>query len=320
MNKEISPDLLTALQEHKSFIIIGHKDPDGDSLSSQLAMASFLKRRGKEAFPVSPGPFNRKEIAEKEKFFLKHIPDTESKEATLVVVVDCSTLDRIDYLAEETDGYKIAVIDHHSAGKTFGDIIYIDPDAPSVTYMIHNIIESMGETPTREEAELLLFGLATDTGFFRHLETGTGKVFKAAGRLIDAGGSPKEVFAEMYGNRTLESRILLGKLLMNSESLCGGRLIFVVETKEDVSRFGRENRDSDFLYQLLTGVEKVEAVALLRYESEYEISVGLRSTGDIDVGAIAKSFGGGGHKKAAGFSSENSFSEVKKDLLTVLCR
>ena len=165
----------------------------------------------------------------------------------------------------------------------------------------------------------MLFGLATDTGFFRHLETGTGKVFESAGKLVDAGGSPKDVFAEMYGNRTLESRILLGKLLINSESLCGGKLIFVVETKEDVARFGRENRDSDFLYQLLTGVEMVEAVALLRYESESEISVGLRSTGDIDVGAVAKSFGGGGHTKAAGFSSGNSFSEIKKDLLSILC-
>ncbi len=319
MDTQIPAELLESFQEYNSFIIIGHKEPDGDALSSQLALASFLNRKGKQAVPVSPGPFDRKEIAEKEKLFLRHIPETGLKESTLIVVVDCSTIERIGYLAKEAEGYRIAVIDHHSSGETFGDIRYIDPKAPSVTSMIQKIIEAKGDALTSTEAELLLFGLATDTGFFRHLESGTGEVFKSAGRLVDAGASPKEVFSEMYGNRSLESRILLGKLLMNAESLCNGRLVFVVETKEDVSRFGKNSRDSDFLYQLLTGVENVETVALLRYESETEISVGLRSTGKVDVGAIAKDLGGGGHKKAAGFSSGNSFSEIKKELLHLLC-
>lgn len=319
MNKKIPAELLESLQEYDSFIIIGHKEPDGDALSSQLALASFLNRKGKQAVPVSPGPFDRKEIAEKEKLFLRHIPETFLKESTLIVVVDCSTIERIGYLAKEAEGYRIAVIDHHSSGETFGDIRYIDSEAPSVTHMIQKIIEAKGDSPTITEAELLLFGLATDTGFFRHLESGSGQVFKSAGRLVDAGASPKEVFSEMYGNRSFESRILLGKLLMNAESLCNGRIIFVVETKEDVSRFGKNSRDSDFLYQLLTGVENVETVALLRYESETEISVGLRSNGTVDVGTVAKNFGGGGHKKAAGFSSGNSFSELKKELLHLLC-
>ncbi|RKX93220.1 MAG: bifunctional oligoribonuclease/PAP phosphatase NrnA [Spirochaetes bacterium] len=319
MKTQIPAELLESIREYDSFIIIGHKEPDGDTLSSQLALTSFLNRKGKHAVPVSPGPFDRKEIAEKEKLFLRHIPETTVKESSLIVVLDCSTIDRIGYLAQEVEGYRIAVVDHHSSGQVFGDVRYIDPKAPSVTYMIQKIIEEMGDAPNSAEAELLLFGLATDTGFFRHLETGTGHVFKSVSRLVDAGASPKEVFSEMYGNRSLESRILLGKLLMNAESLCSGRLIFVVETKDDVSRFGKNSRDSDFLYQLLTGVDTVETVALLRYESETEISVGLRSSGTVDVGAVAKKFGGGGHKKAAGFSSGSSFSEIKKELLNILC-
>lgn len=319
MTDKVPAELLNALETYDNFIIIGHREPDGDALSSQLALAGFLKRTGKTSYPVSPGPFDRYEIAEQEKYFLKNVPEDLSPENTMVVVVDCSTMERIGYLGNEIGKFTTGVIDHHSSGRTFGDIRYIDSKAPSVTYMIQKIIEQMGFTPTEEEAKLLLFGLATDTGFFRHLESGTGPVFKSAGKLVDAGASPKDSFARMYGDRTFESRKLLGKLLMNAESLCGGRIIFATETKEDTARFGKNNRDSDFLYQLLTGVHGVETVVLLRYESESEISVGLRSTGNTDVGAVAKIFGGGGHKKAAGFSSEKSFSEIKKQLLTVLC-
>ncbi len=319
MNIPVPHKLTEAFEKYDTFILIGHKEPDGDALSSQLALGSFLTRTGKKAIPVSPGPFDRREISDKEKYFKKHIPDGTDKKSALVVILDCSTLERIGYLAQEVKGFTIAVVDHHSSGQEFGDIRYIDPQAPSVTFMVNRIIETMGAVPTKEEAELLLFGLATDTGFFRHLEEGSAEVFKTAGKLVEAGSSPKRIFNEMYGNRTFESRKLLGILLSRAEKLCGGRIILTVETEEDVKTFGKENRDSDTLYQLLSGVEKTEAVILLRYENREEISVGLRSTGDIDVGSIAKGFGGGGHKKAAGFSSEKSFDEIKKDLMKEFC-
>ncbi len=311
--------LLSSLDQYEFFIIIGHEEPDGDALNSQLALGSFLKRKGKQISLVSTGPFVRPEINHLEKKFLKHVPAHLPKSSTLAVILDCSTLDRIGYLADEIQGFTTAVIDHHASGKSFGDITFIDSKAPSVTFLIQLIIEASGETPTPEEAKLLFFGLVTDTGFFRHLESDSGRVCKAAGRLVDAGASPKEAHYRMYGDRTMESRILLGKLLSRAESFCGGRLIIIKETKEDVAFFGKNNRDSDMLYQLLFSVRRVEIILLLRFETENEISVGLRSIRDIDVGAVAKEFGGGGHAKAAGFTWNQSFHAVEDSLIHIFC-
>ncbi len=311
--------LLSALDQYEFFVIIGHEEPDGDALNSQLALGSFLKRKGKQISLVSTGPFVRPEINYLEEKFLKHIPDNLPKTSTLAVILDCSTLDRIGYLADEIQGFTTAVIDHHASGENFGDITFIDSKAPSVTFLIQIIIEAAGEVPTPEEAKLLFFGLVTDTGFFRHLESDSGRVCKAAGRLVDAGASPKEAHYRMYGDRTLESRILLGKLLSRAESFCGGRLIIIRETKEDVAYFGKNNRDSDMLYQLFFSVKGVEIIVLLRYEKENEISIGLRSIRDIDVGAVAKKFGGGGHAKAAGFTWNQSFHAIEDILIRIFC-
>ncbi len=317
MDTSVPKDIITAIKNFNSFIIIGHREPDGDALSAQIALGSFLERKKKSVILVSPGPFDRPEIANQEKLFLKHIPASLSKNTTLTVIVDCSTIDRIGYLAGEIESMKIVVIDHHSSGKPFGDYKFINSEAPSTTFLIQQIIEAFKDVPTPEEADLLFFGLATDTGFFRHLDFGSGDTLKAAGRLVDAGTSPKEAHFRMYGNRTFESRELLGILLAKAVPFFNGKLVLVKETEVEVSRFGKQSRDSDILYQLLFSVKQVEVILLLRYESENEISVGLRSINNVDVGLVAKMFSGGGHKKAAGFTWAGTFDTIQNKLIDI---
>jgi len=315
---EIPANLLFELKQRSSFILIGHKNPDGDCLSSQLALGSFLERMGKEVSLISPGPFDRKEIHEKEKLFLSHIPRNLDKKNSLVIILDCSTIDRIGYLSNEINGYNIAVVDHHNNGSSFGDIKYIKPSAPSVTFLVYEIIKTFNMLPNKKEARLLLFGIATDTGFFRHLESGTEKVFQTVSDLTKQGASPKDAFTEMYGGRSLNSKILLGRLLNRIRTEFNGKLIISYETQEDLTDFGTENRDSDAFYQQIQGVENVEVIVLVRYENENEISVGLRSKHYADIGSVAKSFGGGGHKKAAGFTWNGTPDEITTKLIEKL--
>ena len=315
---KVPQKLLIELKQRSSFILIGHKNPDGDCLSSQLALGSFLERTGKQVSLVSPGPFDRKEIHEKEKLFLSHIPENLNKKDSLVIILDCSTIDRIGYLASEISSYNIAVVDHHNSGSSFGDIKYIKPSAPSVTFLVHEIIKAFNILPNTEEAKLLLFGIATDTGFFRHLESGTEKVFQTVSDLTKQGASPKDAFTEMYGGRSLKSKILIGRLLSRIRSEFNGKLIISYETKEDLTDFGTENRDSDAFYQQIQGVENVEVIVLIRYETENEISVGLRSKHYADIGSVAKSFGGGGHKKAAGFTWNGTSNEITEKLIGII--
>ena len=303
--------ILNFLKRYKNFAIIGHEEPDGDCLSSQLALKSFLKRLSKEAVCYSPGPFLRPEVRDLEGEFSK-----ESVEAAdAAIVVDCSTLDRIGRYSDDIKALPTSVIDHHSAGIPFGDVRYIDPGAPSVTFQILKVFDAAGLNPNLGEAELLFFGLCTDTGFFRHLGRDSKAVFAASERLVSAGASPKETFARMFGNRSYDSRKLLGRLLERAEQKFSGRLLITWESTEELEEFGKHLRDSDALYQQLQVVRGCDIVVLVRQESKEACSVGLRSSGDVDVGEIARDFGGGGHSGAAGFNYPGLAFNVARDIV-----
>ena len=316
--KTVPQNILNALAEWDSYLLIGHREPDGDCISSQLALAWFLQRSGKQTHLISPGPFQRPELETMKHHFSAHVPPEIDHHTTAVIVLDCSTLDRIDYLAEEIAGLPVIVIDHHSSGNSFGDYRFIDSAAPSVTYLILHIIEAAGSTPTEQEAQVLLFGLATDTGFFRHLTAHTGDTFEAAARLTSAGANPNQIFREMYGGRPLASKQLLGLLLNRARGYAGGRVLITYETLEEQELYGIENRDSDTLYQQLQSIKGCEAVALIREESPGECSVGLRSNFFVDVGKIALEMGGGGHARAAGFTWRGSRESAEARIRTAL--
>lgn len=318
--KEIPHQLSDILKSGESFVLLGHSEPDGDCIGSQLALGRYLERKGKQVSLVSPGPFQRVELEAYKKDFRSHIPRELDKKKTIAVILDCSTLERIGHLADELGDMKVAVIDHHSSGRTFGDIRYIDPSSPSVTLMVLRLIEAMGDIPSPEEAQILLFGLATDTGFFRHIEGKKAWVFEAIGRLSEYGASPKQVFRSMYGGRSLLSRQLLGLLLSRTSSHCDGRVLFTYETLDDLTLYGKENRDSDVLYQQLQGVSNCEVVVFIREEEPGLCSVGLRSVSTVDVGKIALSFGGGGHALAAGFSWNGSRQSAEEAVMEVVYR
>ncbi len=318
MDVKAPQELIDFLKAHERFIILSHKEPDGDCVGSSLALAHFLARIGKSASVFSPGPFKRPEIDAFKGFFSTSLPGPEVLVGAAVIVVDCSTLERIGDFAEVISGLPVAVIDHHSSGNVFGDVRYILPAASSVSILIQFIIETWGLTPDAQEAEFILFALCTDTGFFRHLEGGSEEVFKAVARLVASGASPKAAHLMMYGGRSLESKLLLGRLLARSEGLAGNRIIYTYETLEEKEAFGAENRDSDTLYQSLQGVKGCEAVVLIREEAPGECSVGLRANNELDVGEIAKTYGGGGHRKAAGFTFYGKRDDIKRVVLEVL--
>jgi phosphoesterase RecJ-like protein len=313
------PDALVQfIRTGSKFIIAGHKEPDGDCVGSQLALCSALRRTGKEAIPCSAGPFKRTEIASYAARFTA-VPGETDKAGAKVIIVDCSSIDRTGDLETHLRGLPSAVIDHHASGDlpepSADSVIFLDAQAPSVTFMILSVIEALGLTPTKAEAELLFFGLCTDTGFFRHLDETGAETFAAAERMVRAGANPKATFQAIDGGKSLDSRILLGHILSRAESLFDGRLILSFEDYEDNRRFGLEGRDSGSLYQLLQSVAGVEAVVIIRQETPENCSAGLRSRDRIDVAAIAASFGGGGHKNAAGFTVNGTIPDIKSKII-----
>lgn len=305
------------IDSHNTFLIAGHKEPDGDCISSCLGVSYILSHLNKSYTLLNAGPFKRNEIKKFSGFFTSEIPfmtQSERDECGLIIV-DCSELMRLGELDGDIKGFDTFVIDHHKTSEAEGNCI-IDPSAPSACSIVQQLFESIIGKMTAEEAHTLFFGLATDTGFFHFLNTDSAEVFRAAGRLVEAGVNPRTVYDETTSGKPWNTRKLLGIMLSRAERKLDGKLIITYETMEDTHKYGTEGRDSDALYQLMLAVQGVEAVVFIRQETEHSCTLGFRSRDKVDVSAVAAKFGGGGHKNAAGGSVEGRI----ETLLPAICK
>ncbi|MDR2766749.1 MAG: bifunctional oligoribonuclease/PAP phosphatase NrnA [Treponema sp.] len=295
------PDLLLDfIHQGAKFLLAGHKDPDGDCVGSQLALASALKRLGKEVILCSAGPFKRPELFPYAGLFTAQIPE-ENRKGARVIITDCSDLERTGDLEPQLKGLPLAIIDHHATNDSEGGVLlFLDIKAPAVTFMVFALIEALGLAVSKEEAEYLFFGLCTDTGFFRHLDHTGAEAFRRAARMVELGANPKLTFNAINGGKSLESRKLIGLVLARVKTYYGGKLVVSSEEYEETQELGAQGRDSDTLYQLLLAIKGVEAIAIVRQEKPDSCSLGLRSRDWVNVAKIAQEFGGGGHKNASG--------------------
>lgn len=315
--KPVPEELLQFLRDYDHFHVLGHVDPDGDCIGSQIGLSLFLNRLGKSTSLVSPGPFERTEVRHFSSRFSTAL-EAKVSDREAIAIVDCSTLDRIGPLAEQLDGRPVAVIDHHATGEIFGDVRHIDSSIPATTLLVQAIIEALDDIPSKDEAEMLFFGLATDTGFFRFLDSRSSDVFHAASRLVAGGASPRDTSALISSGRTFASRKLIGRLLNRATAYAEGRFILTYMTAQERTEFGKENRDSDALYSLLLSIEGCQAIAFLREESETVCKGSLRATGEVDVGEVASHLGGGGHQKAAGFLNRDSLNATIEKVVSLV--
>ncbi|MDR2740435.1 MAG: bifunctional oligoribonuclease/PAP phosphatase NrnA [Treponema sp.] len=310
----VPPALLDFIRRGSKFLLAGHKEPDGDCVGSQLALGSVLRRMGKEVILCSAGPFKRTEIMSYAGEFTAKLGEKD-REGGRVILLDCDSRARTGDLEPFLEGFPIAIIDHHATGDRSVPLLYLNPEAPSTTVLVLELVEALGFRITAEEAELLFFGLATDTGFFRHVDDRGAETFRCAARLVAAGANPKKAFQAIHGGKSLDSRILMGKILSRIRPYYAGKLLLTTETLEDTTRYGLAGRDSDSLYQLLQSVAGVEVIVIIRQESPENCTIGFRSRDTVDVAAIAAQFGGGGHKNAAGLSLAGTIEGIELKIL-----
>jgi len=317
---EVPSKVLEAIRNATVAIVVGHVGPDGDCIHSQIAAQKLLQKLGVEAHLVNAGPFARKEIKHYEPLFAPHVDKQLYERSPLVVMVDCSTLDRIGYIADEIEGLTILTVDHHSSGTQFSDLSYIVPKSYSTSLNIMQLYKAQEVEITTEIAGHIFFGLATDTGFLKFLGPYRGETFCLMAELVDLGVSPNDIFNRMEGGNTFESQLFLAKLLLQVKSMFDGRLMIATETKNDLQLYGIENRPTDSLYAHLLGVDDVEVVLYFKIVDKDVWEVGMRASHSsvIDVGAIASKFDGGGHRRAAGATIVGTYDHILKQLVTII--
>lgn len=312
----ITPQKLSSfrnfIDSHKSFIIAGHKEPDGDCISSCLGISFILDKMNKPYVMVNAGPFKRPEIKQYADLFKDSLPfmlQSERDECGLIIA-DCSEIARLGEIDGDFKGFDTFIVDHHKTASVTGDNTIIDPSSPAAACLVQQLYEGLIGRMTREEASVIFTGMATDTGYFRFLTENSAEVFKATARLVEYGANPKEIYSFITGGKAWNTRKLLGIMLDRAERYCNGKLVVTWETMEDTRKYGQEGRDSDALYSSMLAVEGVEAVLFIRQETEHSCTAGFRSKEKCDVSAIAAKFGGGGHKNAAGTSVEGKIETL----------
>jgi phosphoesterase RecJ-like protein len=317
---EVEPEVLSVIHDSTVAIVVGHISPDGDCIHSQISMGKLLQSLSVEVHLVNAGPFSRKEISQYEPMFSSHIDQQLKDKNPLVVMVDCSTLDRIGYLGEEIEGLKTLVVDHHASGARFGDLSYIVPKSFSTTLCIMQLYKALDVKLTNEIAKHIFFGLATDTGFMKFIGPYRGETFNLISELVETGVSPNEIFNDMEGGHTLASRRYLGILLASTQALLDNKVMMCIEEPNQFDKYEPSDRPSDTLYAQLLGIEGAQVVLYFKHIKGDTWEVGFRAshTSLVDVGKIAATFGGGGHRKAAGATVTIPFDTLKEKLLTLI--
>ncbi len=289
--------------------IIGHIHPDGDCIGSILAMYNYITEnyKGKtvqvyaESFPSS---FRFLSGSRK----IKHEPLNERYD--LAISLDVSSLDR---LGQFEDIYNSAIstvcIDHHVSNPGFGDLCYIIGGASSACEVLSDLLDmdKVGE----KIANCLYLGMVHDTGVFKYSST-TRKTMELAGLLIEKGVKPDYIIDETFYKKTYKQNKLMSRVVLDSELYDDGRIIIGVATKNMFREYKCTTLDTDGIVEQLRLTDGVE-VAIFAYQitrKGYKFS--LRSKSVVDVSAIAVSFGGGGHIRAAGFETQDYSGAMKK--------
>ena len=296
------------IRSRERFILTAHEGPDGDALGSLLGMHHLLKQLGKDSvmFLASkefPLPIEYRFLPLEEVFH--EAPADMADRAA--VFLDCGNIDRmpVDFLA--ADGVFTINIDHHHDNTLFGDVNLVEVDASSTAEIVYELSVLLGARITPEMASALYVGLVTDTGKFMYENTNA-RTHRIAADLIDAGVHVDETYRRLYEHVPIEKLRLLSCALDGIQYHCEDRLVLAYIAAGDYEASGASEEMTEGIIDHLRSVEGARVAALIRDlgdRGRAARKVSLRSSdGEVDVSAIARERGGGGHKRAAGFSTD----------------
>ena len=305
--------VVAALRERDRFLVVTHENPDGDALGSLLATTIALRQLGKDVAMhlAGAGALPREYAFMPLDGLLRELP--EDMEERTLVAVDCAKADRMGPDTTPIDrAQRVINIDHHHDNSRFGDVNLIVADASSTGEVLRDVFAALGVELTPEIAEPLYIALVTDTGRFQYTNT-TPKSLRLAAELVEAGADIHAVFQQVYESVEFAKLKLLARALERARVLEGGLIVVSYLVRTDFAEVGAAEPYSEGIIDYLRAVEGAELAALIREppRDDAERRVSLRASIDeLDVSAIARSFGGGGHRQAAGFSSEASIDEI----------
>jgi len=285
------------LSAGQRFLVSSHQRPDGDAIGSAMAMVLALRAMGKEATAV---------VDAVPPVFLRPFPGVGdmrvARESTEIVdaalVMECSTLARTGVTG--LDRSPVLNIDHHPGNARYGTIDWIDESAAACGEMVCTLIDALGVPLTPDIATHLYLAVLTDTGSF-HFSNLTPRTYEVARRCVEAGADPQWIARTHYDSNSL-GRVRVFGAVLNAMTVHDDRVAMLSLTRRQMADLGGADDDTDGLINFPLTVKDIQAVGFFREVGEGDWRLSMRSKGAVDIGAVARQFGGGGHRNAAGCS------------------
>lgn len=316
------PAFVKVIQQHQSFILTSHIRPDCDALGSELGMANILRALGKDVQIVNAhrtppalqflDPAGRIDV-------LGDSIEADDVRADCLMVLDTSAWAQLGDMAEvvrKISAQKI-VLDHHQAEDDLGATFFKDVFAEATGHLVVQAADALNVPLTREMSIPIFAAIATDTGWFRFGSV-TAETYRVIARLLDAGVVPSEVYGDLYERDTLGRVRLRGRILSRVTSLRNGKLVHTHVLKEDFQDTGAEPSDTEDAVNLTLAIEGTKVAVIMVEQLRGGFKLSFRSRCGVDCSAVARTFGGGGHKAAAGAFLEGSLAEVQAKILPVV--
>jgi len=306
-NTEPIQQIVEAIRARQRFVLSSHSRPDGDSIGSQLAMAYALRALGKDVVAVNadaaPGPLMQFPGVPD----ILIIPRVEG-DFDAAIIMECGDLGRTG--VEGLDRFFVINIDHHPGNANYGQINWFDASAAACAEMVFELVRALGVPLTVEIATHIYLAILTDTGSF-HYSSISPRTFDICRECLEAGVDPVLVARNVYDSNNMGRLKLFGAVLSAMQLDSTGRIAIVYVDHEMAREAGGTYEDTEGLINLPLTVKEIEAVVFFKQIEGDEYRVSMRSKGDIDIGAVAKEFGGGGHKNASGCSATGDLATLR---------
>lgn len=308
--------IVDRLRAGQRFVLSSHSRPDGDAVGSALAAAFALRALGKQATVVMDGvaPPSLQPFPGVADIVVASSIDERYDAA---IIMECSTLDRTG--VSGLDRSPVINIDHHPGNARYGVVNWVDESAAACGELVAGLIDRLGVALDPVIATHLYLTILTDTGSF-HFSHLTAHTFELARRMVEAGADPIAIARTHYDSNTLGRVRLFGSVLSGMQLGPDGRVAVLAVTRQMAEDAAGTYDDTEGLINFPLSVKEIEAVAFLKEQSPGEWRVSLRSKGPVDVGAIAQTFGGGGHSNASGCGASGSLTALSANFLERLAR
>lgn len=304
-------NMLEEINKANSIVILTHENPDGDAVGTALALYTALKQYGKNPdiiLPEYPQIFAFLAGTEEIK------KESEVEKYDLAISVDCSDIKRLNGFAKYFENAKSKiVIDHHSTNTMFGDINFVNPDAPACAQIMLVILEHFNIEITQDIGTCILTGIITDTGGFKYQGV-TPETFEFVAWLLNRGINVSKIYRKVLQIKTKPNFELTRIASSRLEFLEDNRVAYTYITKQDEEQVQAQNGDHEGIVEIGRDVEGVEVSIFIR-ETDEGCKVSMRSNEYVNVSDVCLMFGGGGHQRAAGVLMQGSIEQVKEKLL-----